>query len=148
MALRWSLSAILLRKGTVKRDYHHGRIPSRAIVNKRENTRSTYKNYDVVQCRRHKTHTSYFSSLTANKQEQMNNEPPPVRCARNDTADDDFGSMQRGEERRMMSQRGTRHPSSTAREGTEEGCLSSGAAISLLCLSHPHNLLTTSAQVA
>ena len=27
----------------------------------------------------HETHTSYFSSLTANKQEQMNNEPSPVR---------------------------------------------------------------------
>ena len=35
--------------------------------------------YDVIQCRLHETHTSYFSSLTANKQEQMNNEPSPVR---------------------------------------------------------------------
>ena len=79
MAVCWSLSAILLRKGTVKQDYHHGRIPSRAIDNERENTRSTYKKYDVIQCRLHETHTSYFSSLTANKQEQMNNEPSPVR---------------------------------------------------------------------
>ena len=79
MAVCWSLSAILLRKGTVKQDYHHRRIPSRAIDNERENTRSTYKKYDVIQFRLHETHTSYFSSLTANKQEQMNNEPSPVR---------------------------------------------------------------------
>ena len=79
MAVCWSLSAILLRKGTVKQDYHYGRIPSRAIDNERENRRSAYKKYGVIQCRLHETHTSYFSSLTANKQEQMNNEPLPVR---------------------------------------------------------------------
>ena len=55
-----------------------GRILSRAINNKRENTRSTHKKYGAVQCRLHETHTSYSSSLTANKQEQMNNEPSPV----------------------------------------------------------------------
>ena len=56
-----------------------------------------------------------------------------VTCVRNDAAGDDFRIMQRGEELRVVSPRGGRHPKSTAREGTEEGCLSSGAAIRLLC---------------
>ena len=86
--------------------------------------------------------------LPYGKQARADEQRTAITCSRNDAADDDLRSMQRGGERRVTSPRGERHPNSTAREGTEEGCLSSGAAISLLCLSHPHNLLTTSAQVS